>query len=118
MRLVASSLLAAIGLALSAMSATAVPIISIPASPQALHVVEVAGGCGWAFHRSRWGHCVPNRYGYYLPYRYGYYRPNYWAPYRPGYRGDGYASWNRPTPGDRVANRLNRQQLRGMYYGY
>jgi hypothetical protein len=111
MRLVASTLLAAIGLALPAMSATAVPIISIPASAQASHVVEITGRCGWAFHRNRWGHCVPNRYGYYRPYR-------YWSPYWPGYYGDGHGPWNRASPGDHVANRLNRQMLRGPYYGY
>ena len=118
MRIAAFALLAAIGFSGSATSASAAPLAAIPAAPHASPIVAVAGGCGRALHRNRWGHCVPNRYGYYRPYRYGYYRPNYWAPYRPGSRGDGYASWNRPTPGDRVANRLNRQQLRGMYYGY
>ena len=64
--------------------------------------------CGWAFHRNRWGHCAPNRYGYYRPYR-------YWQPYGPGYYGDRHEPWNRPSPGDHVADRLNRQVLHGRY---
>jgi hypothetical protein len=53
---------------------------------------------------------VPRSYGYYRPYR-------YWAPYWPGYAyADGHEPWNRPTPRDHVANRLNRQELRGFRY--
>jgi hypothetical protein len=50
---------------------------------------------------------VPNRRAYYRPY-----------PYGPGYYGDGHEPWNRPSPGDHVANRLNRQELRGAYRPY
>ena len=104
--------IAAIGLAGSAVSATAAPLASLPAVSQPSAIVEVAGGCGRGLHRNRGGHCVPNRYGYYRPYRYA-------APYGPGYYGgDGHEPWNRPSPRDRIANRLNRQELHGIYRGY
>jgi hypothetical protein len=116
MRLAAVTLLAALGLSASALSAKAAPIAPLPVAPQASAIVEVAGGCGRAFHRNRWGDCVPNRHGYYRPHRYGYYRPHpYWTPHWPGYYGDGHQPWNQPSPSDHVANRLNRQVLRGMY---
>ncbi len=55
------------------------------------NIVQVWGGCGWGFHPTYWGGCVPNRY--YRPYwryrRYGYYRP--WHHY--GYWHHGY--WHR-----------------------
>jgi hypothetical protein len=112
MRLAAVTLAAAIGLAGSALPASAVPIASLPTASPPSAIVAVAGGCGPAMHRTRRGHCAPNRYGYYRPYRYG-------APYWPGYYGaDGHEPWNRPSPRDRVANRLNRQELRGIYRGY
>lgn len=111
MRLAAFSLLAAIGLAGVSISTEAAPTAFLPAITQGAPIVAVAGGCGRALHRNRSGHCVPNRYGYYRPYR-------YWAPYWPGYYGDGHEPWNRPSPRDRVANRLNRQELHGIYRGY
>ena len=46
----------------------------------------------------------------YDPYYYGggpYYRGYYYGG------GDGHEWWNRPSPTDHVANRLNRAQLRG-----
>ena len=111
MRLAAATLVTAIGLAGSAISATAAPIAPLPTVSQPSAIVETAGGCGPGLHRNRRGHCVPNRYGYHRPYRYS-------APYGPGYYGDGHEPWNRPTPRDRIANRLNRQELRGIYRGY
>jgi hypothetical protein len=112
MRLAAFTLLAAIGVAGSGISVGAAPIASPPLVTPPSAIVEIAGGCARALHRNRRGHCVPNRYGYYRPYR-------YWAPYWPGYYGaDGHEPWNRPTPRDRIANRLNRQELHGMYRGY
>jgi hypothetical protein len=114
MRIAALTAIAAIGFAGAVLPAQAAPILAVPAHTQASAVVEISGGCGRAWHRDRWGRCVPRRYGYYRPYRYGY---AYWAPYWPGYAyADGHEPWNRPTPRDRVANRLNRQELRGFRY--
>ena len=90
------------GLVLSA-TANAAPAAPRAAMPEAAGIVRVAGGCGLGFHRTRRGFCVPSRYGYYRPY-----------PVWPGYYGgDGHEPWNRPSPADHVANRLNRQELRG-----
>jgi hypothetical protein len=116
MRRSALILVAAIGVALSAAAASAAPLAPVQRTGQTSGVVEIAGHCGWGLHSNRSGHCVPNRYGYYRP------RP-YWQPYpypypyayAPGNYGDGYEPWNRPSPTDRVANQLNRQQ---MMYGY
>lgn len=78
-----------------------------PLAPgRTLNIISVAGGCGWGFHPNRSGRCVPNRSSYYRP---------YWRPY---YYGDGHEPWNRPSPTDRVANQLNRGELRGIYSGY
>lgn|SRR5579872_3594487 len=111
MRLSAVILAAVIGLAVSGMSAGAAPTVASPAPPQLSNIVQIAGGCGSGFHRTRRGYCTPNRYGYYRPHP-------YWRAYRPGYYGDGHEPWNHPTPGDHVANQLNRQQARGGGYWY
>jgi len=108
MRIAALSLVSALGLAASAVSAHAAPTVAALVTPQASNIVEVAGGCGRGLHPDPWGRCVPNRYAYYQP------RP-YWQPYWPGYYGDGYEPWNRPSPTDHVANQLNRQ---ARVYGY
>lgn len=109
MRIAALTLLGAIAFAGTAPPVLAAPIAAAPPAPQVTNVVPAAAGCGWRFHRNRWGRCVPNRYGFYRPYRY---RNPYWGgPYGYGY---GYEPWNRPSPTDRVANQLNRRQL----YGY
>jgi hypothetical protein len=112
MRRSALTLLGAIALAASAVAAGAAPLAPASSVAQASNVVMAAGRCGWGLHLNRLGRCVPNRYGYYRP------RP-YWQPYpyayAPGNYGDGYEPWNRPSPTDRVANQLNRQQ---MMYGY
>ena len=112
MRKSALILVAAIGLAASAASASAAPLAPLQAPGQTASIVQIAGRCGWGLHPNHWGHCVPNRVAHYRP------RP-YWQPnpygYAPGNYGDGYEPWNRPSPTDRVANQLNRQQL---MYGY
>ena len=116
MRMSALVLGGIIGLALSATVATAAPSVPPTAVPQASNLVQVSGGCGWAFHRTRSGYCAPNRRAYYpRPYArpYGYYAPRYYGPRY--YGGDGHEPWNRPSPGDHVANQLNRAQLRGGY---
>jgi hypothetical protein len=120
MRLAASLLLGSIALAAASVSASATPLAPLAPAPQAATIVPAAAGCGWGFHRNRWGHCVPGRRPYYRPYRYGYWRGySYWPGYYgPGYYADGYEPWNRPSPSDRVANQLNRQERAGMYYGY
>jgi hypothetical protein len=104
MRIAALTLAGALGLAASALTANAAPNLPPPTAPAA-NIVQIAGGCGPAFHPNRWGRCVPN-HGYYRPY--AYYRPH-WR----GYYGGGYGPWW-GSPTDHVANQLNRQQL----YGY
>jgi hypothetical protein len=109
MRTLAMALIGALGAAAAALPANAAPLAPAPAAPEASNIIEIAGGCGRAFHRNRWGNCVPNRrYTYYRPYRYSY--PRY-----------GYYRWH--TPSDFVANQLNAQELArsggGYYYrGY
>jgi hypothetical protein len=51
----------------------------------ASNIVPVAGGCGWGFHLTYWGGCVPNGYGYSRrsPYwRYHYYGGRYHRHWR------------------------------------
>lgn len=110
LRLSALAIGGILGLAVSAATANAAPTIPATGSPHASNIVQVAGRCGWAFHRNRWGHCVPNRRAFYRPYPY--------YGYGPGYFADGHEPWNRPTPGDHVANQLNRRELRGGYWSY
>jgi hypothetical protein len=95
MRIAALSLIGAIGLAASVVSANAAPSVPSLVSQQETNIVLAAGGCGRGLHPSRWGHCVPNRYASYGAHR-------YWH----GYYGGGWGS-----PSDHVANQLNAQQL-------
>ncbi len=111
MRMAAFTLVGALGLAVSAVSANAAPTVPALATPQASNIVQAAGGCGRGFHPNRSGRCVPIRYGYYRPHP-GY---SYWPGYSGYYGGDGYEPWNRPSPTDHVANQLNRQ---ARMYGY
>ena len=109
MHLPTLALLGALGLAASVVSATAAPTMPFPAPSQSSPIEQVSGGCGWGFHRSYRGYCVRNYryrpYAYRRQYRpYGYYRP---APYY----GGGYEPYNRPSPGDHIADQLNAQQL-------
>ena len=69
MRIAAMTLVAAIGLGATALSASAAPLAPALPTPQASNIVLVAGGCGWGLHPDPWGRCVPNRYGYHRPYR-------------------------------------------------
>ena len=107
MRATALVLLSVLGLA-APVAANAAPVAAIPAQPQASNIVRVAAGCGWGLHRYH-GYCVRNHH---RPYGYtGYYRPS-------PYYGGGYQPWNRPSPGDYVANQLNAQQLGRGSWGY
>ena len=77
MRLAIIAFIGALGLAASAVSAAAAPIVpdrgTSAGSPD---LVEVAGGCGRWAQPNRWGRCVPNGYGYYRPRLHG---PGYTA---------------------------------------
>jgi hypothetical protein len=82
MRLTALRLIVALGIAaVSAVSANAGPMVPNTNSQESSNIVRVWGGCGWGFHPTYWGGCVPNRYAYYRP----YWRPYYWRPYYYGY---------------------------------
>jgi len=87
-------LVGAAALVASAFSANAAPAVPSPLSEPG-NIVHVAGGCGPGGHPNRWGHCAPNRYGHYDgPRRYGWYGSRHWS-----------------SPGDHVANHLNRREL-------
>jgi hypothetical protein len=77
MRLAALTFIGAIGLAMSANAAPVMP--AAPAKAEETGIVKIWGPCGWGFHPTPWGYCVPNRYGYYRPYRHwgGYYGGGY-----------------------------------------
>jgi len=117
MRITTLTLFGTLGLAASVVSANAAPTITVLPAPQASNIVQVAGGCGWGFHRNYRGYCVRNYYP--RPYAYSYrpYRPyGYYQPYP--YYGGGYEPLNRPSPSDHIANQLNAQQLGRGYWGY
>ena len=91
MRIAALALVGTLGLAVSAVSASAAPYVPSMDTPQASNVIEVAFGCGRGFHPNRWGRCVPHGYGswsqsrsYYYGGGYPYYGGGY--PYRNHYR--------------------------------
>lgn len=86
-------------------AASAAPVLPPPGVPVTSNIEQVAGGCGWGFHRHH-GYCVRNRH--YRPYAYRYYRR---YPYYGGY------PWYRSSPSDYVANELNAREL-GRMYGY
>ena len=100
MRLSALTLIGALGLAVSSVTASAAPIALALDIHRGTNIVQVAGGCGWGLHPNRWGRCVSNRYGYARP------RPYYGGRY---YGGGWY--------GDRSASQLNRYELGRNYYG-
>jgi hypothetical protein len=95
MRMTAAILVGALGLAASAVSANAAPVLP-SANQHDTNIVQVAGGCGPGLHPNRWGRCIPNRYSYYGA------RP-YWRGWR--------------SPSDNVARELNRRELGRNYYG-
>jgi hypothetical protein len=104
MRFATMAFVGAFGLAASAVSASAAPPVPSLGAQHDTNIVQVAGGCGPAFHPNRWGRCVPNR-GYD---RYGYDRPRpYW--------GGAYRGWG--SPDDHVARELNRGELGRGYSG-
>jgi hypothetical protein len=98
MRVAAMAFVGALGLAASAVSASAAPPVPYLDAQHETNIVQVAGGCGGGLHPNRWGRCVPNRYGYDRS-------RAYWG----GYRG-----WR--SPDDHVARELNRREL-GRGYG-
>jgi len=110
MRIAALSLVGAVCLAASAMTANAAPAAPSPAGQPEANIVQVAGGCGWGFHPNRWHHCVPNRHAYYRA------RPYWRGYYGGGYYGGGYYRWG--SPSDHVANELNRQEREHFFGGY
>jgi hypothetical protein len=67
MRLSALTLIGALGLAVSSVTASAAPIAPALDIQRGANIVQVAGGCGWGLHPNRWGRCVSNRYGYCPP---------------------------------------------------
>jgi hypothetical protein len=99
MRFAAMAFVGALGLAASAVSASAAPPVPSLDVQHETNIVQVAGGCGRGAHPNRWGRCVPNHYGYYRP---------YWSRHYYGWHG----------PHDYVANDLNRHQLGGYRWGY
>ena len=105
MRLSALTLIGALGLAISSVSASAAPAAPVLDIQRGANIVQVAGGCGWGLHPNRWGRCVPNGYGYA--------RPRPYHGYGGGYYGGGWRS-----PHDNVADQLNRHELGRNYYGY
>lgn len=93
MRLTALTLIGALGLAVTAVSAHAAPAVPNLDADKASGIVRVWGGCGpgfrpvpghWSHWRRAWipPHCAPNNYGYHGG---GYYRG--------GYYGGGYPYW-------------------------
>ena len=110
MRATALILCGLLGLAVTAVSADAAPIVPARARPQASNVLPVAAGCGWGFHRTRHGHCARYHHYHYRHRRhwrhryYGYHYPPY--PYYGGYN-----PWYGPSPNDYMANQLNAQEL-------
>jgi hypothetical protein len=107
MRKSAMLLLTALGLAAPLAPTIAAPRAPVVAPAGIANIVLVAGGCGAGFHRGYRGRCVRNRHYVYRRY--------YGPPYAYGYA---YQPWNRPSPGDYVANQLNAQELRRGYWGY
>ncbi|MGE5269514.1 MAG: hypothetical protein ACM3JG_07560, partial [Thiohalocapsa sp.] len=63
MRATTLALTAAFGLALSAVAANASPLSTTAAGPSpAPAIVKIVAGCGYGWHPTRFGDCIPNRY--------------------------------------------------------
>ena len=61
MRLTALMLIAALGMAASAPAGRRTLAQSYRTlTPDSSNIVQVWGGCGWGFHPTYWGGCVPN----------------------------------------------------------
>jgi len=84
-RLARLAVVGTIALGSTMAAASAAPIVPNGTSQTNPSIVQVWGGCGWGFHPTPWGRCVPNRWGYhrYQPY-YGY-RPHWQSYYGGGY---------------------------------
>jgi hypothetical protein len=105
------ALIIAVGLGVCAGSANAVPFAPAPLSPDSSNIVQVAQGCGPGFHRTHRGYCVRNHRPH--AYHRHYYRSRPYGHYHGyPYYGGGNERWNRPSPSDHIANRLNAQEAR------
>lgn len=62
MRAATLALTAAVGLAMTAVSAQAAPLAPATAGEHLAAIVQIAGGCGFGWHPTPWGDCVPNRF--------------------------------------------------------
>jgi hypothetical protein len=102
MRFATFTLIGALGLAATAVSARAAPVVPNLDAHQASGIVQVWGGCGPGFrpvpgHWSQWRgawippHCAPNHYG--GGYGGGYYGRGYGGGYYGGGYGGGYPYW-------------------------
>jgi hypothetical protein len=72
-------------LGLVVMSASAAPVVPNPGPRQGANIIQTWGGCGWGFHPTPWGYCVPNR-------RWGYWHRPWWR-HRYWYGGGYYPYW-------------------------
>lgn len=120
MRIKILALAGAVGLGISIVSANAAPMVPAPRSAESSNIVRVAQGCGPGFYRNYRGYCIRNHRPYASHRHYHGFRP-YYGYYRTyPYYGGGYERWNRPSPSDHVANRLNAQEARRGwgYRGY
>jgi hypothetical protein len=79
MRLTSMKMIGALGIvAIWALSANAAPPVPSPDSRTSSKIVQVQVGCGWGYHITYWGGCVPNYYGYrHYGWRGHYYRGHY-----------------------------------------
>jgi hypothetical protein len=87
MRFAALTLIGSLALAAAPLAANAAPAIPAASAPVSANLVQVAFGCGPAYHPNAWGYCVPNYYGYgYAGWPgYVYYGPHYWGGYHHWY---------------------------------
>ena len=86
MRLAALTLAAGLFTAVASVSANATPVLPNLNDQSASNIIQVAQGCGRAYHRNRRGYCVPNYRPYvYRPYRAYAYRPYVYRPYYRAY---------------------------------
>jgi hypothetical protein len=116
----ALALVGAVALGVVTVSANAAPLAPAPLSSEPSNIIQVAQGCGIGLHRNYRGYCTRSHRPY-AYYRHFYrYRPYYGYNRAYPYYGGGYEPWNRPSPSDHVANRLNAQEARRgwSYWGY
>jgi hypothetical protein len=71
-------LIGALGIvAVWVLSANAAPTVPNPDSRIPSNIVQVQGACGWGYHLTYWGGCVPNYYGH----RHYGWRRHHWRRY-------------------------------------